>query len=493
MSTNLAYGSLSVPRPGWKPHQITARIVHIGCGAFHRAHQALYCHRLLEMGCGDWGICEVNLMSRHGEKLVDHLRQQQFLYCVAEQGASDTRLTIVGAIHEALHPQLDGSNAIIEALAREQTAIVSLTITEKGYCTDAASGKLNLQHPLIIHDLAYPEQPQSAIGYIVQALQLRRQRGLTGFSVLSCDNVRENGHVASAAVLGLAQARDPQLAQWIAGHVSFPCTMVDRIVPAATVQSLESIASQLGVYDPCAIACEPFSQWVIEDNFVADRPQWDRAGAQFVDNVIPFELMKLRMLNGSHSFLAYLGALANYQTIADTIRDDMLREAVLNLMLSEQAPTLNMPQDTDLNAYAQQLIARFSNPALHHRVRQIACDGSQKLPQRLLDPLRQRLAAGEDCRHLLLGVAGWMRYVQGVDEQGNAWPVVDPLAEQYQAIYQQYHRPSERLQALLSINSIFGDDLPANPVFVRALTDIYQHLCASGVRATLATLIHDRQ
>lgn len=487
MGSTIADSVVSVARPGWDNNRLVARIVHMGCGAFHRAHQAMYCHKLLETSASDWGICEVNLMSSKGVRLAENLKKQQLLYCLAEQSGSGTQLQIMGAIKQALYPQCDGCDGIIEALASPQTAIVSLTITEKGYCTDPSSGQLDLTNPLIQQDLAQPHAPQSAIGYLVQALHLRRLRGLQGFSVLSCDNVRENGHVARAAVLGLAQARDTQLAQWITEQVSFPCTMVDRIVPAVTGQVLQEIASQLGCYDPCAVACEPFSQWVIEDNFVNGRPAWDTVGAQFVSDVVPFEMMKLRMLNGSHSFLAYLGYLAGYQTIADTMQDSAFRRAALQLMLQEQAPTLQMPQGTRLDSYAQLLIERFSNPALHHQTRQIATDGSQKLPQRLLDPLRWHLAAGTDCRHLLLGVAGWMRYVQGVDEQGNAYSIADPLAVRLQAIYQQ-SPAQEYVRALLAISSIFGTDLPANPVFVQALTEVYQQLCTHGARAAVVAL-----
>ncbi|CAC9178690.1 Polyol:NADP oxidoreductase [Citrobacter werkmanii] len=214
---------------------------------------------------------------------------------------------------------------------------------------------------------------------------MRRLQGIRPFTVLSCDNVRENGLVARAAVIGLAKARSTELATWIAQNVTFPCTMVDRIVPAVTEETLQLIADQLGVFDPCGIACEPFRQWVIEDNFVNGRPEWDNVGAQFVEDVVPFEMMKLRMLNGSHSFLAYLGYLAGYETIADTMANPEYRQAVRKLMLNEQAPTLSMPEGTDLSGYADLLLSRFTNPSLRHRTSQIAMDGSQKLPQRLLD------------------------------------------------------------------------------------------------------------
>ncbi|PPQ51719.1 fructuronate reductase [Escherichia albertii] len=485
--TTIVDSNLPVARPSWDHSRLESRIVHLGCGAFHRAHQALYTHHLLESTDSDWGICEVNLMPGNDRVLIENLKKQQLLYIVAEKGAESTELKIIGSMKEALHPEIDGCEGILNAMARPQTAIVSLTVTEKGYCADAASGQLDLNNPLIKHDLENPTTPKSAIGYIVEALRLRREKGLKAFTVMSCDNVRENGHVAKVAVLGLAQARDPQLAAWIEENVTFPCTMVDRIVPAATPETLQEIADQLGVYDPCAIACEPFRQWVIEDNFVNGRPDWDKVGAQFVADVVPFEMMKLRMLNGSHSFLAYLGYLGGYETIADTMTNEDYRKAAFALMMQEQAPTLSMPEGTDLNAYATLLIERFSNPSLRHRTWQIAMDGSQKLPQRLLDPVRLHLKNGGSWRHLALGVAGWMRYTQGVDEQGNAIDVVDPMLAEFQKINAQY-QGAERVKALLGLSGIFADDLPQNADFVGAVTTVYQQLCERGARASVAAL-----
>ena len=468
--TTIVDSNLPVARPSWDHSRLESRIVHLGCGAFHRAHQALYTHHLLESTDSDWGICEVNLMPGNDRVLIENLKKQQLLYTVAEKGAESTELKIIGSMKEALHPEIDGCEGILNAMARPQTAIVSLTVTEKGYCADAASGQLDLNNPLIKHDLENPTAPKSAIGYIVEALRLRREKGLKAFTVMSCDNVRENGHVAKVAVLGLAQARDPQLAAWIEENVTFPCTMVDRIVPAATPETLQEIADQLGVYDPCAIACEPFRQWVIEDNFVNGRPDWDKVGAQFVADVVPFEMMKLRMLNGSHSFLAYLGYLGGYETIADTMTNPAYRKAAFALMMQEQAPTLSMPEGT-----------------LRHRTWQIAMDGSQKLPQRLLDPVRLHLQNGGSWRHLALGVAGWMRYTQGVDEQGNAIDVVDPMLAEFQKINAQY-QGADRVKALLGLSGIFADDLPQNADFVGAVTAAYQQLCERGARECVAAL-----
>ncbi|WP_410677505.1 fructuronate reductase [Citrobacter braakii] len=485
MEKKITNTQVSVARPQWDKSRLVSRIVHLGCGSFHRAHQALFTHHLLEASDSDWGICEVNLMPGNDARLIANLKAQDLLYTVAERGEKSTELKIIGSMKEALHPEFDGCGCILNALARPETAIVSLTVTEKGYCVNAASGELDLNNPLIKNDLEHPEQPKSAIGYIVEALNTRRVRGEKPFTVLSCDNVRENGHVARAAVLGLARARDTELAAWIEKHVTFPCTMVDRIVPAATEETLQDIAAQLGVYDPCAIACEPFRQWVIEDNFVNGRPDWDKVGAEFVVDVVPFEMMKLRMLNGSHSFLAYLGYLGGYETIADTMSNPMYKKCALRLMLEEQAITLDMPDGTDLHKYASLLIDRFSNSALRHKTWQIAMDGSQKLPQRLLDPARIHLSCKRDFRLTALGIAAWLRYVKGVDEVGNKIDIIDPLSIQIKSITCHEVSDNDRINELMNIRTIFGDDLPENKAFRSVVISAYKILNELGARGAI--------
>jgi mannitol-1-phosphate/altronate dehydrogenase len=285
----------------------------------------------------------------------------------------------------------------------------------------------------------------------------------------------------------MAQKRSAELAGWIDAHVSFPGTMVDRIVPAATETSLAEITQELGVEDPCAISCEPFIQWVVEDNFVAGRPEWEAAGVQMVKDVLPWEQMKLRMLNGSHSFLAYLGYLAGYAHINECMEDASFREAARRVMLNEQAPTLRIT-DVDLTAYADSLIDRFANPALQHRTWQIAMDGSQKLPQRMLDGIRVHLERNSAWPLLALGVAGWIRYVSGTDERGDAIDVRDPLSDKIQSLVKASSE-AERVNALLTLSEVFGQDLPHNSVFVDAVNEAYQRLTRYGARqAVIETL-----
>ncbi|ABV11762.1 TPA: mannitol dehydrogenase family protein [Citrobacter koseri] len=474
-----------VQTPRYDRQQLQTRIVHFGFGAFHRAHQALLTDRVLNAQGGDWGICEISLFS--GDRLMSQLREQNHLYTVLEKGANGNQAIIVGAVKECLNAKLDSLAAIIEKFCEPQVAIVSLTITEKGYCIDPATGSLDVSNPRIIHDMQHPTEPHSAPGILVEALHRRRERGLSPFTVLSCDNIPDNGHVVKNAVLGMAEKRAAELAAWIQQHVSFPGTMVDRIVPAATEESLDEITRELGVADPCAISCEPFIQWVIEDNFVAGRPQWEVAGVQMVDDVLPWEQMKLRMLNGSHSFLAYLGYLAGFQHISDCMQDSAFREAAYRLMMNEQAPTLRIT-NVDLSRYAASLIERFANPALKHRTWQIAMDGSQKLPQRMLEGIREHLARGSDWPLLALGVAGWMRYVSGVDDAGATIDIRDPLSEKIRLLVES-SSDAERVSALLSLQEVFGTDLVKNPLFVQAIEQAWRRIAQHGAhQAVIDTL-----
>jgi len=474
-----------VQQPSYDRTQLRSRIVHFGFGAFHRAHQALLTNRVLNAKGGDWGICEISLFS--GDVLMSQLRAQDHLFTVLEKGAEGNQPIIIGAVNECLNAKLDSLAAIIEKFCEPQVAIVSLTITEKGYCIDPATGKLDMQNARVIHDLENPAEPHSAPGILVEALHRRRERGLPAFTVLSCDNIPDNGHVVKNAVLGMAQKRSPELAAWIDEQVSFPGTMVDRIVPAATDASLAEITQALGVEDPCAISCEPFIQWVVEDNFVAGRPEWEVAGVQMVHDVLPWEQMKLRMLNGSHSFLAYLGYLAGYAHINECMEDASFRAAARRLMLDEQAPTLRIT-DVDLTAYADSLIDRFANPALQHRTWQIAMDGSQKLPQRMLEGIRVHLERGSAWPLLALGVAGWIRYVSGTDERGNAIDVRDPLSDKIRMAVEA-SSDADRVNALVALSEVFGDALAQNAVFVEAVNQAYQRIARRGARqAVIETL-----
>ena len=466
--------------------KLNTRIVHIGCGAFHRAHQALYTSEMLEKTDGDWGICEISLFG--GAQLISNLRQQDHLYTVVEKGTLGTVIKVVGSIKESLHPSLDGIDKIIKKIAEPQVTIVSLTITEKGYCADYTTGTLDKKNPLIIADLKNPSQPKSAIGYIVQALKIRKEHHLKPLTIMSCDNVQGNGYIAKSVILEFARTLDKDLSEWIESNVTFPCTMVDRIVPAVTKETFTEITELIGTEDPCGIVCEPFRQWVIEDNFANGRPEWDLIGVEFVADVAPYEEMKLRMLNGSHSFLAYLGYLGGYTHISDTMKDENYRVAVLDMMIKAQAPSLSMPENTDLYGYATLLIERFSNPNLKHKTAQIAMDGSQKIPQRMAKSLQFHLDNNTDFKWLALGIASWIRFISGIDEQGNEIKIHDPMAKTLRKICNTHGLNPSIVTSLLSLEIIFDPIIGQNAKVIDAVTAAYESLLTKGAKKTVATL-----
>ncbi|MCX8956488.1 mannitol dehydrogenase family protein [Erwinia psidii] len=470
--------------PKYDRRALRTRIVHIGFGAFFRAHQGVCAEILASAHNSDWGYCACEIKKSNQGDLIEAVRQQDRLYSVTEMADDGLNSRVVGVLNNALYRSGDGIDKIIGAMSQPDVAIISITVTEKGYCYQPSTGQLMSDHPAVVHDLAYPDDPESVPGVILAAIRRRRQLGLKPFSVMSCDNMPENGHVTRNVVVQLAQQQDAGLARYIEENITFPSTMVDRIVPAMTKQAFSALTQQLGCDDPAGVQCEPFFQWVIEDNFVNGRPGWEKAGAELVADVLPFEEMKLRMLNGSHSFLAYLGYLAGYEHISDCMNDAHFVQAARQLMLDEQAPTLRT-KNVDLTAYADSLIARYKNRAIKHRTHQIATDGTQKLPQRWLDSLRWHLNNGSDFELLALGVAGWMRYVSGVDEQGKRIEINDPLQQALTRLVSSSQDGDERIAALLSLQAVFGDDLPDNRRFRERVSHCYQLLCTYGAKETV--------
>lgn len=455
------------------------RILHIGFGAFARAHQLVYLDHCLAGG-GDWGVVACRLNS--GQAELDDLDDADHIYHVIEADDHGITARRIGAICATLHPKRDGTDRLLDLIAAPDTAIISLTITEKGYTL--RDGHLDTAHAGIAADLANPETPVTAIGVIVAGLSRRRDAGQGGLAVMSCDNLPHNGALARIAVTEFARQRDPLLADWIEDQVSFPSTMVDRIVPALDQDALDLIETATGKRDTNSIVAEPFRQWVIEDSFAAGRPAWDAAGAQIVPDVGPYEDMKLRMLNGAHSFLACLGVLSGHRTISDCMRDAPLKRAARRLMLDEQAPTLRPVGDMDLAAYADDLIARFSNSRLNHQTRQIATDSSAKLPQRLLAPARQHLNRGETCPLTMLGIAAWLRYVRVTVESGN--PLPDPLEQQLTQIVHDTEDGSDFVQAMLGLSQVFPEDLPRNAAFASPISSAYAALCQGDISTVIA-------
>lgn len=458
--------------------------VHLGVGAFHRAHQAIYSEACLSAGDLRWGIVGASL---RGPQVADQLNPQDGLYsCLVRDGA-DSQARVIGAIGKILvAPQ--NPAALIEAMADKDVHVVTLTITEKGYHLDPATGALQMQDPAIVADLERPDAPATAPGLLVAALAARRARGLSPFTALSCDNLPDNGRRLKQAVLDFARAQDLKLADWIERHGAFPASMVDRIVPATTPDDLTQFAAKFGVQDLGLVKTEPFSQWVIEDHFAGERPQWELAGAQFTKDVAPWEMAKLRLLNGAHSALAYLGGLAGYQTI-DQAMSNPAFERFVDRLQDEAQSTLKAPPGLNLASYRFDLKRRFKNAALMHKTYQIAMDGSQKLPQRLLATIETRMSHGQDFACLALGVAGWMRWQAGVDEKGQPYEVQDPLAAETRALYQKGQNGFEKAASLCSLKAVFGPTLSNEPGFVAAVGGALDALLQQGARASVEALV----
>ena len=471
-----------IRRPAYDRSRVTPGIVHLGVGAFHRAHQAVVIDDLLAGGATDWGIIGASLRS---PETRDALAPQDGLYTLAVRSGEGTDHRIIGSVL-AIDVAREKPGQLIARLAHPATRIVSLTVTEKGYCHTPQTGDLDEHHPDIVHDLQNPGTPRSAIGFLVAALARRRIAGEQPFTVLSCDNLSANGHTVGGIVTQFAALRSRNLAKWIEAEVAFPSTMVDRIVPETTNADRAAISAALGMTDGWPVITEPFTQWIVEDRFTAGRPDFAAAGVQLVSDVTPFEDMKLRLLNASHSALAYLGYLAGHETIAATMTDARFAAFARQVML-EAAPTLAMPEGTDLAAYSASLLQRFSNPALRHRTWQIAMDGSQKLPQRLLATMQDRLRLGLPVHTHALAVAGWMRYVTGTDERGRAIDVRDPLAAKLKAIAESAGPVADRLApALLEVEQIFGA-LGADPRMRSAVTAALAKLFEVGARQAVQT------
>jgi fructuronate reductase len=471
-----------VAKPAYDPANVTVGILHLGLGAFHRAHEAVYTDDVLASD-PRWGICGVSLKT---PRAVEPLAAQDGLYTFLERTGERVGVRVIGALRETLFAGTSRA-ALVARFADPAITIVSSTVTEKGYCHDPATGALNALHPDIVHDLAYPDAPESAIGIIVAGLRARRTAHAGRLTFLCCDNLPHNGRMVEGLVRTFAQERDATLARWIDDHVTFPSTMVDRIVPATTDADIAEAQRRLGVHDAAPVTAEPFAQWVIEDRIHAPRPRWEDAGAQLVSDVAPFELMKLRLLNGSHSTLAYLGCLMGHELVWQASRDPLVATLIERQMKEEIVPTLARPPGVDPHAYCAQLLERFRNTALPHRTRQIAMDGSQKLPQRLLATARDRLADGAPLVHLPLAIAGWIRYASGSDEHGGRIEVQDPLAGTFRAIVSEARGdPGPIADGFLDLASVFGADLVAHYAFREAVRKHVIALFRDGAQVTLA-------
>lgn len=479
-------GALSTPvaAPAYERGAVTPGIVHLGVGAFHRAHQAVYVDECLAAGQKDWSIVGASLQSATTR---DALAPQDGLYTLAVRGSDGEKLGVIGSIGKVLVAP-ENPARLLDQLSDPAIRLVTLTITEKAYLRDAA-GDLDAAHPAIVADLADPSRPRTVHGFLAEALRRRLAAGTRPFTILSCDNLPSNGATLHRLLVQFAALRDAGLAKHIEG-VSCPSSMVDRIVPATTDADRARVSAALGVEDAWPVMTEPFRQWVIEDDFSAGRPDWERFGVQMVRDVRPFEEMKLRLLNGAHSAIAYLGLLAGHDTVAKSFGDPDIRRFVRALW-AEAAPTLPQDAGLDPESYVRDLTERFDNTALQHRTAQIANDGSQKLPQRIVGSALHRLAAGQRADCLMLAVAAWIR---AAELRGTALPAghfTDPLDAPLARLAQAAQPAADTVSAVFELAG-FARGSADRPALEKLASVHLDMLRGGGVAAALAAL-HSRE
>lgn len=475
-----------VKGPSYRPSEHGASIVHLGIGAFHKAHQAVYTDDLLSACAGDWRINAVSLRS---PSVRDQLAPQDYLYTVTEKHNGKSEHRVIAAINKVLVAP-ENPLSVIELLADIKTKVVTCSITEKGYCLTPSNTVLDLRHPDIVHDINNLSSPKTMAGYVVAACLVRRQRGLPGFTFLSCDNLPDNGKTAGYAISQLAERIDSTLAEWIALNVSFCNTMVDRIVPAVTDAEKTQLHNAMGFCDDALVSCEPFRQWVIEDNFIDEKPPWHLVGAQFVADVSDYEKMKLRLLNGSHSALAYMGKLLDHDYIYQAIQDEDLSEFV-DILMEDVASTLPAIEGVDFDKYQLSIKTRFANTDIPYTTQQVATDGSKKLPQRILQPLLECINKGRISKPLCLVIAAWIHYLKGSTNTGKAITINDPLSAPLNTLVDKYRYSSMALvKNLGSQTGVFPDELMSNQEFLALVSRYVYTLDELPLRQLIVEINH---
>ncbi|MGJ8525886.1 Polyol:NADP oxidoreductase [Halomonadaceae bacterium LMG 33818] len=472
--------------PRYDIDELGKGILHFGCGAFHRAHQAMATQRAIEAEGREglrWGIASASMVRPN---TPEALRPQQGLYSLVERSAERDHIEIIGALSEVIHAPSD-EQGMAARLAEPETRIATLTITDRGYFLDPSTHRLDSQNEQIQADVG-AERPATAIGSIVRGLQLTRDAGHTPPVIICCDNLTSNGRTLRQAVLDFAGLEDDSLVDWIERNVQFPNTMVDRIAPSITDKDIEAIDSLLGVHDAAPVVSEPFFDWVIED-FDGPRPKWEEAGARFVSDVEPFEIAKLRLLNGTHMLLAYIGALAGYNTIAESIGDPLIKRLTERFMRSEQGPTVPMSR-LHRDQYIGNLLERFENPAIHHEVGRVGRNGSLKLATRLLEPMRYNLAERRDTPCTILAIAAWIRWFALLDKSGTAVRIDDPNKETiYNLCRVTRENPLLRAEVFLEYDEVFGEELPRQDKVLnelaRAINNLHRYDLNEVMAATL--------
>ncbi|WP_314915635.1 mannitol dehydrogenase family protein [Pseudomonas helleri] len=474
-----------VAKPTYLDSDTQHGIAHFGVGGFHRAHQAFYTDALMDQGRDlDWSICGIGLRPED-RKVRDDLAGQDYLYTLFELGDSDdTQSRIIGSISNMLLAE-DNIQAVIDKLASPHIRIVSLTITEGGYCIDDSTGEFMAQLPQIQQDLAQPHAPRTVFGVLCAALAQRRANHTPAFTVMSCDNLPHNGNVARKALLAFAALSNPELHDWIAANVSFPNAMVDRITPMTSNAHRLQLHDQLGIDDAWPVVCEPFIQWVLEDKFSNGRPAWEAVGVQLTDDVTPYEEMKIKLLNGSHLALTYLGFLKGYRFVHDTMNDPLFVAYMRAYMDQDVTPQLAPVPGIDLAVYKNTLVQRFSNQAIADQLERVCSDGSSKFPKFTVPTINRLIADGAELKRAALVVAAWALYLKGVDETGQTYAIPDPRAEFCQALVAD---DELIVQRLLGVEEIFGTAIAQSAEFVAAFEWCLNSLREVGVSGTLESL-----
>ncbi|RZU15518.1 mannitol 2-dehydrogenase [Kribbella rubisoli] len=470
--------------PSYDRTAVTPGIVHFGVGGFHRAHQAMYLDRLMSDGKAlDWGIVGVGVLPQD-RRMDDVLSAQDHLYTLVIKHPDGTlEPRVIGSIVGYLFAP-DDPNAVLARMVDPATRIVSLTITEGGYHVNQVTGELDASDPSLAADLEPGATPGSAFGFIVEALARRRAAGVPPFTVMSCDNIPGNGHVARKMLSSFARLKDADIAEFLETEVKFPNCMVDRITPVTTDADREALAERFGVEDGWPVVCEPFTQWVLEDDFGLGRPSYEDVGVQIVEDVEPYELMKLRLLNASHQALCYLGYLAGYRYAHEVSQDKLFVDFLLGYMDDEGTPTLPPVPGVDLDRYKHQLIERFANPEVRDTLARLCAESSDRIPKWLLPVVREQLVADREIKRSVLVVASWARYAEGTDEQGGAIEVVDRLRDKL--VERAQHNREDPL-VFISDPDLFGD-LASDERFVTQYRAALKSLHEIGARATLEAL-----
>jgi mannitol 2-dehydrogenase len=481
----LGYWRERLPVPDYDRDLVTPGVVHVGVGGFHRAHQAMYHDRLLsDGGAREWGICGVGVLAAD-RRMKEVLDAQDGLYTLVLKHSDGTyEPRVIGSIVEYLFAP-DDPEAVIERMAAESTRIVSLTITEGGYNLSDVTGEFDVTNPDVLADLEPGAVPRTAFGLITEALRRRWKRGLTPFTVMSCDNLQGNGYLSRRVFTAFARLRDPDLGDWVEHEARFPNSMVDRITPVTTDADRAEVRERFGIEDQWPVVCEPYSQWVLEDAFTAGRPPYEQVGVQVVDQVEPYELMKLRLLNGSHQAMAYFGYLCGYRLVHEAAQDPLFQSFLLGYMDFEATPTLAPVPGVDLDGYKHTLIERFSNPQVRDTIARLCAESSDRIPKWLLPVVRAQLVTGGEIRRSAAVVASWARYAEGFDEAGQPIEVVDRLRDTLMRLARrQYEDPD----AFIANREVFGDLVDQKP-FVSAYRSALTSLHERGARATLESLV----